>query len=106
MAKRRTKMDVLSSALRIFVQGFTKHIDKIKDIKRRTCGQTAEELEELLCKVTKNKDDAKQMIDDIDKSAVLNSETQARLQEKLRLLEENECHYERIKNCRTGDNNF
>ena len=56
--------------------------------------------------VTKNKDDAKQMIDDIDKSDVLNSETQARLQEKLRLLEENECHYERIKNCRTGDNNF
>ena len=53
------------------------------------------ELEELLCEVTKNKDDAKQMIDDIDKSVVLNSETQARLEEKLRILEENECHYER-----------
>ena len=82
-------MDVLSSALRIFV-GFTKHIDKIKDIKRRTCGQMTVELEELLCEVTKNKDDAKQMIHDIDKSVVLNSETQARLEEKLRILEEND----------------
>ena len=85
-------MDVLSSALRIFV-GFTKHIDKIKDIKRRTCDQMTAELEELLCEVTKNKDDAKQMIDDIDKSVVLNSETQARLEEKLRILEENQYHY-------------
>ena len=89
-------MNVLHRALRI-LEGFTKHIDKIKDIKRQSAAQTAVALEKLLCDVTKNRDDTKQMIDDIDESIVLNSEEQAKLEEKVRILEENESdHHRRI----------
>ena len=87
-------MDGLSLAPSILEQ-FTKQIDQIRSIKRRSSGQKIEELDELLLNVTKNKDDTKQMIDDFDKSNELNSETKARLEEKLRILKENESHYER-----------
>ena len=91
---KHMKMDVLSRAVGILV-GFVKHIDKIKDIKRRSGGQNIEGLEELLYDVTKNRDDTKQMIAGIDESIVRDSEKQARLEEKIRFLEENESYYQR-----------
>ena len=87
-------MDGLSLAPSILEQ-FTKQIDQIRSIKRRSSGQKIEELDELLRDVSKNKDDTEQMIDDIGKSNVLNSERQATLEKKLRILKENESHYER-----------
>lgn len=77
-------MDGLSLAPSILEQ-FTKQIEQIRSIKRRSSGQKIE-LDELLRNVTKNKDDTKQMIDDIGKSNnVLNSEGQAALEEKLKV---------------------
>ena len=87
-------MDVLSRTVRIHIESM-KHIDNIEDIKQRSGGQNIEGLEELLCDVTKNKDDTKQIIEDIDELLVLNSEKQARLKEKIRSLEENESYYPR-----------
>ena len=92
MVKRHTKMSVLSQALRIH-EGFMKHIDNITDIKRQSVGGQKLRLEELLCDVTKSRDDTKQMIRDIDESVELNSEKKARLEEKIRMLEENESLY-------------
>ena len=86
-------MNVLSQALKI-LEGFMKHIDKITDIKRRSGGQKLG-LEELLCDVTKSRDDTKQMIKDIDESVELNSEKKARLEEKIRMLEGNESLFHR-----------
>ena len=86
-------MSVLSQALKI-LEGFMKHIDKITDIKRRSGGQKLG-LEELLCDVTKSRDDTKQMIKDIDESVELNSEKKARLEEKIRMHEENESLFHR-----------
>ena len=89
-------MNVLHRALRI-LEGLTKHIDKIKDIKRRSAGQTPVGLEKLLCDVTKNREDTKQMIDNINEYIVLNSEEQAKLEEKFKILEESESDlYRRI----------
>ena len=85
-------MSVLSQALRIH-EGFMKHIDNITDIKRQSVGGQKLRLEELLCDVTKSRDDTKQMIRDIDESVELNSEKKARLEEKIRMLEENESLY-------------
>ena len=87
-------MDVLSRTVKIHIESM-KHIDNIEDIKQRSGGQNIEGLEELLCDVTKNKDDTKQIIEDIDELLVLNSEKQARLKEKIRSLEENESYYPR-----------
>ena len=87
-------MDVLSRTVRMHIESM-KHTDNIEDIKQRSGGQNIEGLEELLCDVTKNKDDTKQIIEDIDELLVLNSEKQARLKEKIRSLEENESYYQR-----------
>jgi hypothetical protein len=86
-------MDILLLAKRLRDR-FMIQINKTENIERQNSEQMRERIQELKCDLIENKEIAQRMIDGINESVELNPEKRRKLEEQIRILEENGAYHQ------------